>query len=226
MPASSETTSPPATSTGVFISFEGVEGSGKSTQIGRLEERLKQIGWTVLRLREPGGSPLGEGIRRLLLHACEGEGMCAEAELLLFAASRAQLVRTVIEPALAQGQAVLCDRFFDSTTVYQGAGRRLPPEAVASINRFAVGATIPHATAILDLDPEHGLQRVLGRSLGGLDRMEREQAEFHHRVRQGYRRLAETTPERCFLVDATRPAADIQSQLWDELCRRLPRLAH
>ena len=163
---------------GLFISFEGREGCGKSTQIRALAERLRNAGQTVQQLREPGGTDLGEAIRSLLQHDAAGEGMCAESELLLFAASRAQLTRQTIQPALADGAIVLCDRFMDSTTVYQGVARALAPGDVAAINQFAVGATTPDLTVLIDLAPEVGLERVETRSQGQLDRIEREAIEF------------------------------------------------
>src|SRR3984885_6757642 len=137
-----------------FISLEGGECVGKSTQIDRLAERLRGLGHKVIVTREPGGTPLGESIRHLLKHAPEGRGMTPETELLLFLASRAELVRKVIMPALDQGVWVLCDRFLDSTTVYQGTARRLPTEIVERVNALVVGTYVPSLTLVLDLEPE------------------------------------------------------------------------
>src|SRR5271170_189477 len=142
-----------------FISLEGGEAVGKSTQITRLAERLTKLGHKTLVTREPGGTPLGESIRHLLKHSPEGRGMTPQTELLLFLASRAELVRKVIVPALDRGVWVLCDRFMDSTTVYQGAGRQLPSEVVERINAFAVGTHLPGLTLVLDLDPESARRR-------------------------------------------------------------------
>src|SRR5476649_624656 len=142
-----------------FISLEGGEAVGKSTQIERLSQRLTQMGNKVLVTREPGGTPLGESIRHLLKHAPEGRGMTPQAELLLFLASRAELVRKVIMPALDQGTWILCDRFLDSTTVYQGAGRQLPADIVERVNAFAVGDYLPGLTLVLDLEPREARRR-------------------------------------------------------------------
>ena len=187
---------------GWFISFEGSEGCGKSTQIERLCDWLESSGRELVRLREPGGTPLGESIRGLLQHAPEGEGMSARAELLLFTASRAQLVDKVVKPALARGRVVVCDRFLDSTAVYQGVARRLGRDAVDSINAFAVDGCLPDLTFYLDLPPEDGMRRVLDRSTGARDRIEREQNEFFQRVRAGYLDLASDNPGRVVVVDA------------------------
>src|SRR5471032_1784824 len=173
-----------------FISLEGGEAVGKSTQIERLAARLHGLGHKTLVTREPGGTPLGESIRHLLKHAPEGRGMTPETELLLFLASRAELVRKVIMPALDQDVWVLCDRFLDSTTVYQGAGRKLPAEVVQRINAFAVGTHLPGLTLVLDLDPESARRRQAHRvrpaGEGIYDRIEAEPVDFFERVRQGY----------------------------------------
>ncbi len=191
------------TQRGIFITFEGSEGCGKSTQIELLRLALESEGRSVLLTREPGGSSIGEKIRHLLQHDADGEGMFSEAELLLFAASRAQLVREVIQPALTAGKVVISDRFMDSTTVYQGVARAISAEVVALINQFAVGDCIPELTFVLDLESEVGRERISARE--GLDRMERESAEFFERVRSGYLELARNEPRRVRLVDASLP---------------------
>lgn len=206
---------------GFFISFEGTEGCGKSTQIERLARHLEATGKTVLQTREPGGTPLGESIRKLLQHDEAGEGMTPESELLLFAASRAQLTRERIAPALAAGQIVLCDRFMDSTTVYQGVARKLPPEAVASVNAFAVGTTRPHLTLLIDIPAAAGLERVRGRTNGEFDRMEREAVEFFEAVRRGYLKLAAAEPERFVVLDGTQSVETLENHIRDEVDRRL-----
>ena len=188
--------------TGIFISFEGSEGCGKSTQIRRLADALRQKNREVLILREPGGTPIGEVIRHLLKHDENAVGMTPEAELLLFAASRAQLVREVIRPALERGAVVLCDRFLDSTTVYQGVARALNESDVATINAFAVGGTLPDLTLLLDLDAAEGRRRAAARQEAP-DRMEQENEEFYEAVREGYRKLAMLHPERIVLLDAS-----------------------
>ena len=203
-----------------FISFEGGEGAGKSTQIELLAKRLKAAGHRVLVTREPGGTPLGESIRHLLKHAPEGRDMTAEAELLLFLASRAELVRKVIVPALDEGQWVLSDRFLDSTTVYQGIGRRLPAEVVERINAFAVGPHLPSLTLVLDLEPEETRRRLQSRAKTGkvkFDRLEAEPADFHERVRQGYLALAHAHPDRVRLVPAAGPIDGIAEVVWREV---------
>ena len=193
---------------GFFITFEGSEGCGKTTQIQRLSERLEKAGQRVLLTREPGGTPLGESIRHLLKFADEGKDMTPEAELLLFAASRAQLVRKVIEPALEAGSWVIADRFMDSTTVYQGVARRLDYEAVRLINEFAVGERRPDLTFVLDVDPAETRRRLLRRPrpVGAPDRMEQMPPEFYAAVREGYLALARDEPERFRVIHASRNA--------------------
>jgi dTMP kinase len=207
---------------GVFVSFESSEGCGKSTQIARLRERLTGRGLDFLVTREPGGTAIGEKVRDLLQYAPEGEGMTSEAELLLFAASRAQLVREVIEPALAAGRWVLADRFLDSTTVYQGGGRELNAAAVESINRFAVGDCIPDLTLVLDMDVEAARKRALAASgaEGVHDRMEHLDAEFYQRVRDGYRKLVEQEPQRMKLIEADATPEKVAEDVWAAICQR------
>ncbi|ADE55776.1 dTMP kinase [Coraliomargarita akajimensis] len=206
---------------GLFISFEGSEGCGKSTQIRALASRLEAEGIDVVRTREPGGTPLSEAIRNLLQHDEAGEGMCAEAELLLFAAARAQLTREVIAPARRAGKAVLSDRFMDSTTVYQGVARALAHDDVAAINQFAVGTHKPDLTILIDLDPEVGLQRVKARSGGQLDRMEREALDFFQAVRQGYLALAEQESKRFLVLDGNHTIEALEQEIWNAVRQRL-----
>lgn len=187
---------------GLFISFEGSEGCGKSTQIGLLAARLREAGREVVLLREPGGTPIGEQIRNLLQYDASAFAMTPEAELLLFAASRAQLVREVIRPAVDRGAVVLCDRFLDSTTVYQGVARALDRKDVAAINAFAVGGIIPDLTLLLDIDAAEGRRRAASRK-GPVDRMEQEKEEFYEAVRRGYLALAGENKGRIAVIDAT-----------------------
>ncbi len=198
---------------GLFISFEGSEGCGKSTQIQRLAARLTGLGKSVLLTREPGGTEIGEHLRELLQHSKAGHAMCAETELLLFTASRAQLVREKIAPALAAGAVVLADRFLDSTTVYQGAARRLDPARVEAINCFAVGECVPARTFILDLDPAAARARLAARA-GAPDRMESQSTAFFDAVRAGYLALARSGDARFHLLDAARPADEIADAIW------------
>ena len=206
---------------GLFITFEGTEGCGKSTQIKALAARLQREGQQVLQTREPGGTPLGEAVRNLLQHDEAGEGMSPEAELLFFTVSRAQLTRERILLAIAKGEVVLCDRFMDSTTVYQGVARQIDSEAVATINRFAVGEARPDLTILIDLSPEVGMARVHARSNGQLDRMEQEAIEFFQAVRAGYLKLAESEPERFLVLDGSASVEALEQQIWQAVQPRL-----
>jgi dTMP kinase len=205
---------------GQFISFEGSEGSGKSTQIRLLAERLQRHGLTPVVVREPGGTAIGESIRHLLKHDTNAGRMFPETELLLFAASRAQLVREIIAPALQEGKVVLCDRYLDSTTVYQGVARKLASSRVQAVNEFAVGDLLPDATLVLDIDAEEGMRRATSRGNGTPDRMESESIDFYQRVRQGYLVLAESLPERFLVVSAQQDIHTIADQIWHELSKR------
>jgi dTMP kinase len=202
---------------GAFITFEGSEGCGKSTQVKRLAARLEQGGVRTLVTREPGGTAIGEKIRDLLQFAPESFAMTPETEVLLFEASRAQLVRETIQPALDQGTVVISDRFFDSTTVYQGVARKLSPDIVATLNAFAVGNTRPDLTFILDIDVETARNRMLRRvrPVAVKDRMEEEPIEFYERVCQGYRELAMSEPDRFILIDGAQSPDLIEEQIWD-----------
>lgn len=206
---------------GSLITFEGVEGAGKSTQIAALEATLLARGQRVLRVREPGGTSVGDQIRRVLLDP-DTRPLDPLAELLLFQASRAQLVASVIRPALLEGTFVLCDRFFDSSTVYQGYARGLELSAVEALNRLATGGLEPRLTVLLDLPAAQGLGRVRVRAgAEGLDRFEQEAGAFHERVRQGFLRLATDHPERvcCFnaCLDPETLARAILARVDDEL---------
>ena len=206
-----------------FISLEGGECVGKSTQIERLAERLRDLGHKVIVTREPGGTPLGESIRHLLKHAPEGRGMTPYTELLLFLASRAELVRKVIMPALDQGSWVLSDRFLDSTTVYQGAGRQLPTEIVERVNAFVVGTYVPSLTLVLDLEPEAARQRQITRShppgSGSFDRMEAEPLDFFERVRHGYAEVAKAHPHRVKILSAAGTVEETAEAIWGEVAK-------
>lgn len=204
---------------GVFMTFEGGEGCGKSTQVARLIARLQTANIPVLHVREPGGTPVGEVIRHLLQHTPEARDMTPESELLLFAASRAQLVREKILPALAAGTHVIADRFWDSTSVYQGAGRKLNSEQVAFINRFAVGDCLPDVTFLMDISVEQGLARAKSRH-GAPDRMEAEPTPFHEAVRSGYLALAAAHAERITTLDATQSIDSLAAGIWDTLTTR------
>ena len=206
-----------------FITFEGSEGCGKSTQVQRLAARLKRAGVLYLVTREPGGTPIGETIRELLQFAPHGGGMTPQTELLLFEASRSQLVRETIKPALESGLCVVADRFFDSTTVYQGVARKLNQQIVERLNAFAVGDFVPDITFVLDIDAETARSR-LKRTVRRPDRMEQESTEFYDRVRTGYRELAIRDPHRIILIDGARPADEVENEIWEMISNRFPQL--
>ena len=186
---------------GLFITFEGPEGSGKTTQIRLLADWLGEQGREVLTTREPGGTRIGEAIRNVLLSPAHTE-MCAEAEILLFSAARAQIVRGTLQPHLARGGVVLCDRFADSTLAYQGYGRLLDLDTLRQITQFATGGLVPALTICLDLPVVEGLRRKQGGDQAEWNRMERERLDFQERVRRGYLALAAAEPQRWFVLDA------------------------
>ena len=205
---------------GLFITFEGSEGCGKSTQVQRLAARLTAAGQQVLLTREPGGTPIGEKIRHLLQFDAVGAAMHPETELLLFEASRSQLVREVIRPALEQGQLVISDRFYDSTTVYQGVARKLDPQTVQQLNAFAVGDCRPDLTILLEVDVATARARMLRRVRpvsSAPDRMEQEPVEFYERVCAAYRQLAEREPERVHCVDGSGSPDEIEAKIWERV---------
>jgi dTMP kinase len=192
---------------GRLIAFEGVEGSGKSTQLELLRRVLEGRGREVVVTREPGGTPAGERVRSVLLDP-EVE-LHPRAEALLFAAARAELVEAVIRPALERGAVVLCDRYLDSSLAYQGAARGLGQGPVEEVNRFATGGLLPDLVVLLDLDPASGLRR----RAGALDRIEAQDLGFHRRVRQAFRDLAAADPARFSVVDATAPVPEVAAQV-------------
>lgn len=206
---------------GKLISFEGSEGSGKSTQIARLAAHLQKAGREVLSTREPGGTEIGEQIRNIIVHNSKGDEMCAETELLLFTAARAQLVREVIAPALTRGVIVLSDRYLDSSTVYQGIGRNLAADPVNQINRFAVGNVMPDLTIVIDVPEKVSFARLKQRASDLPDRMERENIDFYTKVREGYLVLAKGMPERFVVVDGTKTEEVIAKRIWEEVQDRV-----
>jgi dTMP kinase len=202
---------------GLFITFEGTEGSGKSTQVPLLVEKLREWGHTVKVFREPGGTPIGEEIRHTLKHSHANAAMTAEAELLLMNASRAQLVREVIRPALAGGQIIVCDRFYDSTTAYQGYGRQLDLESVRHIIDLAVGHTRPDLTLFLKVPQAVSEERLRSRQATMpfiRDRMEEADRAFFERVAHGYDAIAAAEPKRIQIVNAAGTVAEVQSAIW------------
>ena len=191
-------------SKGRLITFEGIDGAGKSTQLSLLRQVLQQKGYEVLVTREPGGDAVGEEVRRLLLQ----KAMVPRAELLLFLASRAQNTEAVIRPALASGIIVLCDRYIDSSVAYQGYGRDLQPETIEQLNDFATNSLVPDLTLLLDLPPEVGLERQTQKN-----RIEEAGIAFLRRVRNGYLLLAKKHPERIRVLDAGRPPEEIHREV-------------
>jgi dTMP kinase len=194
----------------VFVTFEGIDGSGKSTQAKLLAEALAEDGRDVVLTREPGGTELGERIRDLLLHAGE---VTPWAEATLFAAARAQLVEAVIAPALARGADVVCDRYLDSSLAYQGIARGLGLERVLELNLHAIGGVLPDRTYLLLVDPEDAARRMPSAK----DRIEREDEDFRARVDRAYRELAEVFPNRITTIDGSRPPDEIGREILDGL---------
>lgn len=203
----------------MFVLFEGVEGGGKTTQARRLYRHLRRHGVPVILVREPGGTAVGNAARKILKHKLDIE-IDPITELLLFAASRAQLVSEVIRPALQEGQVVICDRYAESTLAYQGYGRGLDLETIRTINRIATGGLHPHLIVLLDLDPEHGLRRKGSHTAN--DRFEREEIEFHRRVRRGYLEMAGAEPGRWMVIDASRPPTTVAKLIRQRVEASLP----
>jgi len=202
---------------GCFITFEGTEGCGKSTHIKKLARRLEAEGHTVRTLREPGGTESGESIRQLLKHG--PEELTAEAELLLMNASRAQLVREVIRPAIAAGEIVLCDRFYDSTTVYQGTGRGLNAAQVQRVIEFAAGETRPDLTLLLKIPVKISEERRVRRA--ETDRFEQADRTFFERIEAGYTALAAAEPDRIRVIQADQPLDSVAATIWHVVSERL-----
>jgi dTMP kinase len=209
----------------LFISFEGTEGSGKSTQMRLLVERLRSEGYRVTENQEPGGTEIGKQIRRVLLDPANS-AIASMTELLLMFASRAQAVSEVISPALDRGEIVVSDRFTDSTLAYQGEARGLGFDAVLSAHRLAIGSLFPHVTICVDISVSEGLARAHRRnqrSTNGSceDRLDKQSLDFHDRVREGYRRIAELEPERFRIVDGRGSIATVAERVWTEIAPRL-----
>jgi dTMP kinase len=212
---------------GLFITFEGTEGSGKSTQISILAEHLRSLGYSVRTIREPGGTPIGEEIRHTLKHSAQNQAMTWEAELLLMNASRAQLVREVIRPALAAGQVVLSDRFYDSTTAYQGYGRQLDLNIVKTVIDVAVGNTRPDLTLLFIVPPAVSAERLLARqsTLPFMrDRIEEGDRAFFERVAKGYQAIAAAEPNRIRKLDASGNVEQTREAIWKLVEPLIPRL--
>jgi dTMP kinase len=210
---------------GLFITFEGTEGCGKSTQIERLAKRLRGLGHAVTQLREPGGTPIGEELRHTLKHSQQNHAMTPEAELLLMTASRAQLIREVIRPSLLAGGIVLCDRFYDSTTAYQGYGRGLDLKWIKTLTQFAVGKTKPNLTFFLRISEQAGQARVSSRNTDAVphDRIEQSGAAFFKRVAKGYKRIARAEPRRVKVIDGGGSIEKVEAVFWHLVETRLTR---
>ena len=206
---------------GKFITFEGGEGSGKSTHVAALAERLKAHGFDSVRTREPGGSPGAEIIRHVILSGI-AKPLGAETETILFAAARDDHVRTTIEPALAAGQWVICDRFIDSTRVYQGALGKVDMKLIRGLERVTVGASMPDLTILLDVPANIGLARAKARrGTGSVDRFEAESVEFHEDLRKAFLVLAEREPKRIVVVDGRAPREVVADRIWQAVEQRL-----
>jgi dTMP kinase len=212
---------------GLFITFEGSEGCGKSTQVELLVQRLRALGYIVRTLREPGGTSIGEEIRHTLKHSKTNDAMTAEAELLLMNASRAQLVREIIRPALDAGEIVVCDRFYDSTTAYQGYGRELDLNIVKGVIDIAVGNTRPQLTLLLRVPPEISeLRRAVRQSTLPFmrDRIEEADQKFFARVEAGFNAVAAAEPDRVRVVDGSAPVEVVCERIWDLVNPILPKI--
>ena len=203
---------------GIFITFEGIEGSGKSTQLSMLNKWLTNHDYDVVATREPGGTKIGEKIRELLRSGSKDDVFSPRTELMLFEASRAQHMEEIILPALNNGKIVLCDRFFDSTTVYQGVARAIDTDIVHILNDFSSFEKKPDLTIILDIDVDESMNRLIKRETSK-DRIEQEDRKFFENVRNGYLSLAQNN-ERFFVVDGTSDANSIQQKIRDELSKR------
>jgi dTMP kinase len=208
---------------GLFVSFEGIEGSGKSTQVALLAQVLRSRGYEIIVTREPGGTPVGQVLRRLLLESSSSP-LASSTELLLMLADRAQHVQEIVAPALRVNKIVMSDRFVDSTTAYQGYGRGVELALLAQLNAFACSGCMPALTLVLDLPVSEGLHRVRQRQSGtqGTDRFEAESVAFHERVRIGYLEIARSDPQRVCILDAARPVEMIHQEILAVVQSRLP----
>lgn len=209
---------------GIFITIEGGDGAGKSTQMDNIEKYFTQRGYECIRTREPGGTKIGEKIRDILLDPANHE-MSAVTEMMLYASSRAQHVRELIRPAVESGKVVICDRYVDSSVAYQTYGRDLG-DMVQAVNKYAVDGMMPDITFWMDIDPESGRERIGKREDSTLDRLEREKIDFHYKVYDGYKRICELEPNRVKRIDATKSIEEIRDEIYghlDELCARIHR---
>ncbi len=214
-------------SKGLFITFEGTEGCGKSTQVALLADLLRALGHRVRTLREPGSTPIGEEIRHTLKHSQRNHAMTAEAEMLLMNASRAQLVREIIRPALEAGEIVVCDRFYDSTTAYQGYGRQMDLEKVKTVIEFAVGDTKPNLTLFLQVPAEVSAERLRSRQTSlpfVRDRIEEADRKFFERVAHGFGVIAAAEPQRVKFINGAQPVEVVCEKIWEIVSPVLPKI--
>lgn len=209
-------------SRGLFITIEGGDGAGKSTQIENIKKYFENKDYKCRITREPGGTPIGEKLREILLDPANKE-MSGTTEMLIYAASRSQHVAEVIRPAVECGEIVICDRYVDSSVAYQAFGRNLG-DAVWEVNKYATSGCMPDITFWMDIDPEAGRKRIVTRENPKLDRLEQEKLDFHYRVYEGYKSISEKHPDRVKRIDATRTIEEIKDEIYrhlDELCSRL-----
>lgn len=205
----------------MFITFEGLDGAGKSTQISRLRSRLEALGIQVVMTREPGGTETGDALRNMLLDPMQ-KRLSGQTEALMYAASRAQLLHEVIGPALAAGQLVICDRYVDASIAYQGAGLRLGVDAVAAVNWFATGGLAPDLTLLMDLPVEESRSRVeKSNRESGPDRIEQRDADYFSRVREAFLKIAKDEPNRVAVLDANRTPEQLEQEIWNLVSNRL-----
>lgn len=203
---------------GKLITFEGPEAGGKSTQIKYLKSQLERYGYEILQTREPGGTRVGEAIRNVLQHDAAGETPAPACETLLFEAARAQIVKNIISPALSKGTYVLLDRFYDSTTAYQGYGRGFEIDKINALNMFATGGLKPDLTFLLDISVEDGFKRLTERNKATntqADRIELEKRDFHERLRKGYLEIAASEPERVKVINAMQSQEKVAEDIWN-----------
>lgn len=203
---------------GFFITFEGVEGSGKSTQVGLLASRLRKTGKDIVVTREPGGTRIGELIREIT-HSKDNVDLTAVCETYLMSASRAQHVREIIKPALKAGKTVICDRFIDSSLAYQGYGRELGEEVIEELNKLALDSIMPDLTIFLDVEPRVGFARR--NHTDKIDRLDLQKEDFYNRVYEGYHELARKFKDRFFIVDSNKPIREVADIVWDLISERL-----
>lgn len=204
----------------MFITIEGPEGSGKSTVANIIVRRLEQLGYDVVHTREPGGTPIAESIRNVILDK-NNTNLDARAEALLYAASRRQHLVEKVWPALKEGKIVICDRYLDSSLAYQGGARGLGVDNILNINMFATEGTFPDVTLLFDITPEEGLKRIAANANREVNRLDLEKIDFHHKVRQTFLELADKYKNRYIIIDASKPLENVVEQAWEQIKKKL-----